>query len=120
MFKNRDEALMMDMLESIEHVLAFTEGMTEAEYNKDIKTRAAVAYKLQIIGDASQRISDDLKMRYPEIPLDRSAGLRYGLLFGYTSIDDANIWHIIKNFIPTFADQLRKALQEVQASSPPQ
>jgi len=54
-------------------------------YQKDIKTKRAVVRNLEIIGEATKRLSNLLKKQYPDIPWRNIAGLRgctYSCLYG--------------------------------------
>jgi len=47
---------------------AFVEGMTREQFREDRRTFHAVVRCLEIISEASRRLTDDLKARHPALP----------------------------------------------------
>ena len=56
-----------DIIDNIDLVAAFTAGLDYAGFGSDRKTVYAVVRALEIISEATRRLSDELKERYPEI-----------------------------------------------------
>jgi len=50
-----------DILESIEKIESFFAGVLFADFEKDEKTQNAVEFRLANIGEAANRISEELK-----------------------------------------------------------
>ncbi|MBU2609335.1 MAG: DUF86 domain-containing protein [Chloroflexi bacterium] len=64
----RDAAYLWDMLDSARTIQEFMAGMRFEEFLRDRKLQLAIERCVEIIGEASRRISDDLKNTHPEIP----------------------------------------------------
>jgi uncharacterized protein with HEPN domain len=60
--------------EAAERAASYTAKMTFQEFLKDTKTQDAVVRNIEIIGEATKNLSDDLKDRHPEIPWKSLAG----------------------------------------------
>ncbi|HEX9991147.1 MAG TPA: DUF86 domain-containing protein [Chloroflexia bacterium] len=60
----------------------------------------AVIRQLEIIGEATKHISDDLRSQHSEIPWRRIAGLRDVLIHNYMGVDLAAVWEITQKDIP--------------------
>src|SRR4051812_14996629 len=56
--------------------------------------------QLEIIGEASNRLSEDLLNENPDIPWARIIGLRNLVIHEYFGIDDFTIWNVIKINLP--------------------
>ena len=56
-----------DILTSIDKIERYSANMTRETFVADERTLDAVAYNLQIIGEAVKKIPDDLRDRYPQI-----------------------------------------------------
>lgn len=60
---------------------------------------------LEIIGEASNHISQPTKNTFPDIPWKQLIGLRNILVHEYFGIDHFTIWDIIQNSIPPLKTQ---------------
>lgn len=60
----------------------------------------AVTRSLEIIGEASNKISPDLKIKYPFIPWREMSDFRNKIIHNYFGIDYEIVWDSIKTDIP--------------------
>lgn len=65
-----------DIFEALEKIEAYTEGLDEKKWNKDDKTIDAVIRNIEIIGEASIRVPEYIKDKYPQIPWYKMQGMR--------------------------------------------
>ncbi len=89
-----------DILTAITSIEEFVKGMDFDEFRKDDKTSSAVIRKFEIIGEATKKIPESLKKKYPEIPWKEMAGIRDKLIHFYFGIDYKLVWQTIKHRIP--------------------
>ena len=69
MSRRRDIAdYLADILQAIDDVAEFTDGMDFAEFTGDKKTVNAVIRSLEVLGEATKHISEAFRRRHPEIP----------------------------------------------------
>lgn len=85
---------MKDDLAFIEHILLcidkiqqYTKNMTPQDFNNDELIQDAVIRNIEIIGEASKKISKDLKSQYHEIPWKEMSGMRDKLIHDYFGVD---------------------------------
>ena len=69
--------------------------------------------QLEIIGEASKRITEGLKSNLPDIPWRRIAGLRDVLIHQYMGVDLAAVWEITQKDLPHLQGRLRAAFPEL-------
>ena len=55
---------------------------------------------LEIIGEASRNISEDMKMAHPEIPWRQMTGMRNKLVHHYFGVDWEIVDDVLKNELP--------------------
>jgi uncharacterized protein with HEPN domain len=60
----------------------------------------AVIRNLQTMAESTQRLSDDLKARRPEVEWHRIAAFRNVLVHDYLGIDVERIWEIMQRDVP--------------------
>lgn len=80
------------MLEAARAVRQFVEGQSRDTFLGDRMRQMAVERAIEIIGEAARRVSDELKLKHPEIPWRRIIGQRNVLAHDYGEIDQARIW----------------------------
>jgi len=69
--------------------------------------------KLEIIGEATKRIDEDIKKQYPEIPWKDMAGMRDILIHQYTEVDEDIVWKTTTQKIPPLKKQIEKILKDI-------
>ncbi len=103
-----------DMLESMEAIERFVEGMEFEDFVKDDKTTSAVIRKLEIIGEAARYVPDWIRERYPDVPWRSMIGMRNRLIHAYFGVDYKLVWDTIKVELPKVKSQLLKILKELR------
>ncbi|MFQ6035349.1 MAG: DUF86 domain-containing protein [Sedimentisphaerales bacterium] len=89
------------MLESIDRIEQYTEGMSFDAFSSDRKSIDAVVRNLEIIGEAANRLPDDFKQRHSSVEWHKVVGLRHRIIHEYFGIDLQIIWQIIHADLPT-------------------
>ena len=72
----------------------------------------AVIRQLEIVGEATKRLSPELRSRYPQIPWKRIAGLRDVLIHDYLGVDISLVWQITQTYLPELRHQINLMLSE--------
>lgn len=70
----------------------------------------AIIRNLEIIGEATKRLSKPLKEQYPDIPWRNIAGLRDVLIHDYMGVDLESVWNVVENDLPSLKKQLERVL----------
>lgn len=70
MTRRNDDALRFieDILSEMDQAMEFVEDAAEAEFKEDERTVRAVVRCLEVIGEATKQIPDELRGRYGGIP----------------------------------------------------
>lgn len=101
---NQDRERLQDILEAIEKIERYTDQGRTA-FDRDELIQTWIIYHIQVIGDASRRLSASLHSTYPEIPWSQIVGMRNILVHDYFGIDLAEVWSTAVRDIPKFKQQ---------------
>ncbi len=102
-----------DILEAMESIEGFVEGMSFEEFREDDKTASAVMRKFEIIGEATKQIPDEITRNYPQVPWKEMAGMRDRLIHFYFSVDYNLVWITIKERIPQVKPLIKEILEKL-------
>lgn len=73
----RDVRLYLDdILDAVEKIERYVEGLSFDDFSVDSKTVDAIVRNFEIIGEATKRIPEETKRKYPQIPWKMMAGTR--------------------------------------------
>ena len=102
------------ILDECNFLISESESTTDEKFLiDDIKTRAFVR-SIEIIGEATKNLSQDLKAQHQEIEWKKMAGMRDRLIHGYFKIDYELIWEIMINKIPKLKITIENIIKELQ------
>jgi len=101
-----------DILECIDKISRYVDGLSFGSFLKDEKTIDAVNRNLEIIGEAAKNIPEQIKDNYPEIEWRGIIGLRNILIHEYYSLTLKIIWDIIQNELPVLHERIRQILMK--------
>lgn len=100
-----------DILSAIDDVEKFTDtvGSFESFLNNKL-VYYAVLKALEIIGEASHHLPNEIKEKYPEIPWVQLKNFRNHLAHEYFGIDAEVVWNASKDELPALKNTLIKIL----------
>jgi len=112
--KNKDyRDYFQDILDSVNEIDAFVKGMTFADFTKDKKTINAVVRSIEVIGEAAKNIPPATRIKYPDIPWKKMAGMRDKLIHEYFGIDLGIIWQTTKTDIPMLKQPIANIIEKL-------
>jgi uncharacterized protein with HEPN domain len=110
--KKDDSVYLEHILISIMDIERFIKNLKYEDFINDYKLQLAVFRLIEIIGEASTKISSHLKDRYPEIPWLDIKGIRNRLIHDYFNISIEVIWKALNEDIPRLKSQIRTILED--------
>ena len=80
MSDERTTDFLYDIREATHRIITYTDTMTFDIFLQDLKTQDAVVRNLEIIGEATKQIPDEIRQLAPHIPWTSIAGMRDKLI----------------------------------------
>ena len=108
-----DTERLQDMLDAISAIERYLQQGRQAFEEQEL-IQVWVAYHLQIIGEASNALSDTLKTNYPDIPWRQIVGLRNLLVHEYFRIDPQVLWDVTQYDLPSLQQTLYRMQQDLE------
>ena len=108
MSKRNPSLLIEDITDSANKIIAYTKGMTFDEFIEDSRTVDAVVRNFEIIGEATNRLPDEFKEKYPNIDWHKIRGFRNRIVHDYMGIDYSIVWEIRNGFLQKQIEELNK------------
>lgn len=105
----------------LEHILECTTKIIElvklVHNFKNFETKwveqDAMIRNFEIIGEASNHISNNIKQSYPEIQWELIRGMRNFITHEYFGVDISSIWETAINDIPILKFQIEKIISDL-------
>ena len=102
-----DAVYLQHILDAIEKINSYA-AVGKETFMTTTHWQDAIIRNLEIIGEATKRLSDALKQNNPEIRWRNVAGLRDVLIHDYMGVDLEVIWNVIERDLP----ELKKSILE--------
>jgi uncharacterized protein with HEPN domain len=104
-----DDAYLHHIRDAIRAIDEYTrEGRDQ--FFRDKRTQDAVIRNLEIVGEASKALSDDLRERTPSVPWRRIAGMRDRLIHRYFGVDLELVWSAVARELPALKARVEELL----------
>ncbi|MEW6482620.1 MAG: DUF86 domain-containing protein [bacterium] len=110
--KKEDTAYLKHILDAITRIEEYTAGIEYEDFMENHLIQDGVIRQIEIIGEASKRISDEIKKKHLDIPWKDMAGMRDKLIHNYLGVDMDALWDTVENDIPTLKSKLKDIIEK--------
>ncbi len=93
-------------------VSVITEDSSKDDLLADETLKRAIVRSLEIIGEATKKISADFKVRWSAISWRKMAGMRDKLVHDYMGVNYSIVWDVVKNIIPMLKKQIEEIIEK--------
>lgn len=102
----RDLSSITDILIAAKLIEQFIKNIDRNMFESDIMRQSAVIRQLEIIGEATKRLSQEFRIIHSEIPWRQMAGMRDILIDHYDDVDLDAVWNVASISIVALIKQI--------------
>jgi uncharacterized protein with HEPN domain len=96
----KDQVYLEHLLEAITKIESFTKGIARSDFDNNVMIQDAIIRNIEIIGEATKKISNEFSQSHQEIPWSEMAGMRNKLIHDYMVVDLDVVWKTIEVDLP--------------------
>ncbi len=114
MLGNQKDILRLNhILDSISEIEIYTSNISFEEFsNNSMMVNASIRH-LEIIGEASNHLSESIKSTYKTVEWRQIIGFRNLLIHEYFSVDINLVWHVIQYDLPHFKQTILEITKDL-------
>jgi len=109
MYNNTND-LLNDIIEAIERIYSYTEGMNYETFLADNKTIDAVIRNFEIIGEAATKLPEEFKDTNQQVNWHRIKGMRNRMAHDYRNVNISIVWETIEMDLAELKEQIKLIL----------
>jgi uncharacterized protein with HEPN domain len=108
-----DRQRLLHILEAISEIEKYIEEKSFDVFLENSMLRFASVKQIEIIGEAANHISEEVKNRFSDIQWRQITGLRHVLVHEYFGVDNRLVWQIIIEDIPVLKSKIKEVLVSI-------
>jgi uncharacterized protein with HEPN domain len=113
--KNRlsDAARLHHILDAIAEIESYLIAVDMDVFINNSMMRFACIKQLEIIGEASNMITVETKLKFEDVEWRKIVGMRHVFVHEYFGIDTRIVWEIIKTDLPPLKEKIENILKQL-------
>ena len=104
-----DKIYIKHILEAIQKIETYKKGLNLDAFLKNEMAADAIIRELEIIGEASNNISEEFQKEHTDIPWRKMIGIRNTLIHEYFGVNKKIVWETCENDLP----ELKKFMETI-------
>ena len=107
-----DKERLGHLLDAIQSIENFCAGVNESAFRSNYMLQLAVVKLLEIIGEASSKLSVELREEYAYVEWPLIIGSRNILVHEYFAVNFDIVWEAVQNDLPKLKIEIKKILEQ--------
>ena len=107
---NDDKTRIAHMIEHIQRIQTMLQGISENQFYQSISLLDAVSFNFAILGEAANKVSEEMRKRHSEIPWGSIIGMRNILIHDYVKSNPKYMWDAVQKDLAPLCRQLEEIL----------
>ena len=111
MLLDDDLTRLRHIIDAAQEAIGYVEDMTLTQFQSLRPLQHSVVRCIEIIGEASNRITKELRDAYPQIPWVDIIGMRNRIVHAYYDIDTTIVWKTATEDLPVLLPEAKAMLR---------
>ncbi len=109
-----DKVRLQHIRDAIEEIESYLTNVEFPDFMSNSMMRFACIKQMEIIGEASNHISEETKSAFSQIEWNQIVGMRNVFVHEYFGIDADLVWEIIKHDLPDLKEKIKIILLTIK------
>jgi uncharacterized protein with HEPN domain len=105
-----DKIRLQHILDAINEIGLYLEDISYEQFLENSEKRFATIKQIEIIGEACNALTDELKSAHPSVPWKAIKGFRNISIHEYFGVNIQLVWEIAKNNLPDLKEKMHAIL----------
>ena len=111
--QRNDPKRLKDILQAIDTILQYIEGLDMSAFIADKRTYHAVIYNLMIMGEAANMLTHEFREAHNQTQWRQVTNMRNFLIHGYHNVEEDLVWEAVSKDLQPLREQIEKYLDEI-------
>lgn len=107
-----DRIRLQHMVDAGREAIGFASGQTRTDLDSNRMLLLSLVKSVEILGEAANKISDEIRNQYPDFPWREMVTMRNRLIHGYFDINLDIVWQTVVTELPPLIAALESILSE--------